>query len=166
MSFITMSTEFECFCSKSLLFWQGALMPNLAQGSRKYHTSLLHVWVHRSTLKTPVKDNLAKYLTIKSVCYIWLPVHYSLQTRVTIITLHLRVIHITFRLTVRPLPLCLAFLLFWRCFLRGGRLQEGTSLCSRRCLCRFLWQSCHPMTLWKQQRKTCSRQDRHLNPLH
>lgn len=90
----------------------------------------------------------------------------GLQIGVIMINLPLRVVHITFRLAVRPLPLCLPFLLFWRWLFRwGGRLGEGTSLCSRKSLCRFLWQCCDPLTLCKRtkKKKTRSRQDRHFN---
>lgn len=68
--------------------------------------------------------------------------------------MHLRVIHVTLGFTVRPLPLCFSFLLLWRWFIRrGGRLGQGTSLYNGRCLCRLLWQRCHPLTLWRTAKK-------------
>lgn len=67
---------------------------------------------------------------------------------------HLRVIHVALCLTVRPLPLCFSFLLLWRWLIRRGeRLGQGTSLYSGRCLCRLLWQCCHPLTLWRTTKR-------------
>lgn len=68
--------------------------------------------------------------------------------------LHSRVIYVTLCLTVGPLPLCISFLLLWL-IRRGGRPRWGTSLYSGRCLCRFMWQRCHHLTLWGKTTKRC-----------
>lgn len=64
--------------------------------------------------------------------------------------LFLRIIYITLGFAVRSFPLHISLLLLWkRLIRRRGRPGWGTFLYSGKCLCRLLWQRCHPLTIWR-----------------
>lgn len=149
----------------SALFWHWALLPKLVRGYRKYHTPLLYVWVHSITQNISVKAEMNKYITTFiytntnkniSVVSIFMSSCNLTALKIKLLSkqtnknkLHLRIIHITLSLAVRPLSLCFSFLLLRRRLIRGGwRMGQGTSLYGGRCLGRLLWQRCHPLTLW------------------